>query len=248
MMTTETQAIAADAVDAHGAYTYLLNGEDAGVSETWAVSGRPDGSRRIQSARSAPAFGSFIEVDAREQNGQIIAFDVRWRNSSPGAVKEASARYTIPKSQISARVSTSHFLLSTPPDLVVSPLLRIFQGPAIRRVAELGRGERVPVLVPWILDPKDSERLLTPLIDWRSASRLGAASVEMNGQTRAADRYTYLGGRYDDTAEFYLGADDTLLRYVFRENEDKVWDVQLSTFEPVTERIPNGPGNDQVRR
>jgi hypothetical protein len=227
MKTTETQALAVEAVNAHGAYTYLLNGAEAEISETWSVMRQPDGSRRIQSARSAPAFGSLIEVDAREQAGQIVAFDVRWQNSSPGAVPEASASYTISKSQIAARVSTFHFLLPAPPGLVVSPLLRIFQGPAIRSVAELGQGERAPVLVPWIHDPADGERLLTPLIDWRSASRLGAASVVLDGQARAADRYAYIGGRYDDTAEFFLADDGMLLRYVFRESEDKIWDVRL---------------------
>ncbi|MDW8325272.1 MAG: hypothetical protein RMK99_01795 [Anaerolineales bacterium] len=218
---------------AQGSYTYLLNGSEAGVSETWAAFPQPDGSRVIRAVRSAPAFGTFIEVDAVESAGRITEFEVRWRNTNEGAVAQASARYRLSPSQISVERSINDGLLlrsriAAPPQLVVSPLLRIFQGPAIRRVAELGRGERVPVLVPWILDPKDGARLLTPLLDYRSAWRVGSASIELGGRQVTAQCYSYIGGHYDDSAEFYLGEDDLLLRYVFCESEGKVWDVRLS--------------------
>ncbi len=236
---------------ARGSYTYRLNGAEAGVTEAWAISLRPDGSRAIRSARSAHAYGTSIEVDAVEQDGVLTTFTVFWQNSSEGAVPQANARYSISDSQISVErlISGGPVLLSqmpAPPNLVVSPLLRIFQGPAIKRVAELGRGGRVPVLVPWILDPKDGERLLTPLIDYRSAARLGRAcpAININGQRLAADRYTYLGGRYDDSAKFFLGEDGLLLRYVFHESESRKWDVRLSTLTFVTERITDGSRND----
>jgi hypothetical protein len=225
---------------ARGTYRYRLNGADAGVGEAWAVFRQPDGSSITRASRAAPAFGSSIEVDALERDGDLFEFEVRWRHSAEGAVPATTAHYSITRHHITAHGPTFNLQLATPSNLVVSPLLRIFQGRAIRRVAELGRGGRVPVLVPWILDPKDGERLLTPLIDHRSASRVGPASIEINGQIIAAQRYAYIGGRYDDSAEFYLGEDDVLLRYIFRESNGKVWDVRLSTFEPSSERIPNG--------
>jgi hypothetical protein len=226
------------APSARGSYTYLLNGVEAGVAEIWAMLPQPDGSRSIRAARSAPAFGSSLEVDAVESAGQIIEFEVRWRNTSEGAVAQASAHYRISDSQISVERSLNdgpilHSQISAPRELVVSPLLRIFQGPTIRRVAELGGGERVPVLVPWILDPKDGERLLTPLVDYRSAVRVGPASVEVGGRRVAAQRYSYVGGHYDDSAEFYLSEDNLLLRYVFRESDDKVWDVRLTQWDRI---------------
>jgi hypothetical protein len=215
------------------------------VAESWAVFRLPGGRSAVRASRTAPTFGSAIEVDAVERDGGITKFDVRWRNSSNEAVPQAAARYQLSDSHVSVERSINggpvlKSQLPTPPGLIVSPLLRIFQGPVIRRVAETGRGERVPVLVPWILDPKDDKRLLTPLIDHRSASRVGPVSIEVNGQRIEAQRYSYIGGHYDDSAEFYLDENAVLLRYVFRENEDKVWDVQLSTFEPAPERTPHG--------
>lgn len=220
------------APSARGRYTYLLNGSEAGVTETWAVFPQPDGSRAIRAARSAPGFGSSIEVDAVERAGWITEFEICWRNASEGAVAQVVARYRISESQVSVERSINsgpnlQSQIPAPRELVVSPLLRIFQGMAIRRVAELGGGARVPVLVPWILDPKDGERLLTPLLDHRCASRVGPASIELGGRQVAAQRYSYVGGHYDDSAEFYLGEDDLLLRYIFREDEKKIWDVRL---------------------
>lgn len=199
---------------AHGSYAYWRNGEPAGVSETWAVYGLPDGTQLTRSARQAPSFGSTITVEAWANAGGITRFTVEWENTTPGAVPQASATYTITTTEITVERALSGATQPTvqlpiPPNLVVSPLLRCFQGPAIAQVAQLGQGARVPVLVPWIHDPRNAEFLLTPQLDPRSAKKL---STEND-----LDCYEYVGGNYDDAARFWLNAEGLMVKYKFGE-------------------------------
>jgi hypothetical protein len=217
---------------ARGRYAYWLNGEPLDMAETWAIYAEADGGRRIWSERVAPAFGAHIEVEAWERAGRIAQVEVQWQNSNPKAVSTAHAKYTIDESTITVsrtiHGAEQHEQLSAPPKLVVSPLMRIFQGPVIRQVAAVGHSQPVPVFVPWIIDPTDAGRLLTAHIDYRSAQAVGNP-VGLDG--RAAQPYHYRGGNYDDTAEFFIGEDDRLLRYTFRESAEKVWDVYLKSEE-----------------
>lgn len=205
---------------AQGSYTYLRNGEPAGVSETWAVYGGPNGTVYTQAERQAPDYGSTITVGAWAEAGKISQFMVEWKNTSPEAVALAQAHYTITERHIEVErsINNSPFYsrqLPTPPNLVVSPLLRCFQGPAIKQVAELGHGERVPVLVPWIHDPRNTELLLSPQLDSRSAKLLNTEND--------LDIYAYVGGNYDDAARFWLNADGQMVKYELGE-----WRVENS--------------------
>jgi hypothetical protein len=73
----------------------------------------------------------------------------------------------------------------------------------------LGRGEQVPVLVPWIHDPRNAEFLLTPQLDLRSARKLSSEND--------LDCYEYVGGNYDDAARFWLNAQGQMVKYTFGE-------------------------------
>lgn len=195
-----------------GHYAYWRNGVLTSVSETWAVYLWPDGAIYTRAERLAPEYGSTIVVEAWAEAGKISRFTVEWKNTSPEAVALAQARYTITEHHIkverSINSSPAHITqLPTPPILPVAPLLRCFQGPAIKQVAELGRGERVPVLVPWIHNPLNAELLLTPQLDLRSAKLL---SIENDLHI-----YEYVGGNYDDAARFWLNADGQMVKYVF---------------------------------
>lgn len=205
---------------AHGSYAYFRNGEPAGVNETWAIYGLLDGAQFTRSARHAPSFGSTITVEAWANADGITRFTVEWENTTPQAVPHASAVYTITTAEITVArtvngVTQAPIQLPTPANLVISPLLRCFQGPAIKQVAELGHGERVPVLVPWIHNPINAELLLTPQLDLRSARKLNSE----NG----LDCFEYVGGNYDDAARFWLNADDQMVKYTFGE-----WLVEAS--------------------
>lgn len=204
----------AENIIAHGSYTYWRSGEPAGVSETWASYGGPEGVQFTRSARHAPSFGSTITVEAWANSSTITRFTVEWENATPEAVPHASAAYTLTAAEITVErtlsgVAQTSIQLPTPAHLVISPLLRCFQGAAIKQVAELGRGERVPVLVPWIHDPRNAELLLTPQLDLRSAKKLSSEND--------LDCYEYVGGNYDDAARFWLKANGQMVKYTFGE-------------------------------
>ena len=69
---------------AAGAYRYLLNGEAAAVSETWAREDLPAGGQRITSRRSAP--GVEIAVDAVVGEGRVALRRVQ-RDRTRGCVR-----------------------------------------------------------------------------------------------------------------------------------------------------------------
>jgi hypothetical protein len=111
---------------------------------------------------------------------------------------------------------------------VISPLMRIFLGPAIRQVAERGQGGPIPVLVPYLENPRDTARLLGPAFDTRQASLQGEETIVLHGRGVRAERWRYLGNRYDEQSQFWLDADGLLLRYRFQQAADLVWEAKLA--------------------
>jgi len=199
---------------AQGSYIYFRNGALTDVRETWAVFSWPEGKHCIRAARRAPSFGSSIQVEAWVSADAVTRFTVAWENTLPEAVRQANATYTLTPAEITVeRVINSRpqptLQLPTPPNLVISPLLRCFQGQAIAQAAQLGRGAPVPVLVPWIHDPRNAELLLTPQLDRRSAKKLS--------REEQLDCYTYVGGNYDEAARFWLNDAGEMVRYEFED-------------------------------
>lgn len=216
-----------------GHYRYWLNGAPIEVREHWVSAPLPSGQWQVRATRHAPAFGSTLTVEALMTGADIEAFEVRWHNTTPGAVTQASAHYRLTAdlihvSRVVAGAPQPDITLARPAQLVVAPLLRVFQGPAIQRLAAWFPQGMGPTLAPWIEDPREAGRLLTPVIDQRGARDMGAESVLVDGQPVAVRRYAYVTGRYTDKAVFYLTAEGVLARYTFAESADRVWDVQLT--------------------
>jgi hypothetical protein len=218
-----------------GSYSYSLNGAPAAITETWCIETLANERRITVSERHAPQYGSRLRVEALESEGRITRFEVAWANSGQGAVPDARATYIAhPEAVEVSRFVEGRATAETYPvngPLVISPLLRIFMGPVIRQVAALGQGRPVNVLAPWILDPADRDRLLTPKFEPRSARRLGADTVPLGASRRPADKYTYVGETYDDTAEFWLDDSGLLLGYRFTQNQIGQWEVWLSEID-----------------
>lgn len=217
----------------HGLYHYWRNGSLSDVRETWVSAPWPAGRHRVHSVRTAPSFGSTLTVTAVMHGHQIEWFEVQWHNTSPGAVPQASAHYTLHDHSVQVQrvvngTAQPTLELARPSQMVISPLLRIFQGPAIRQLAAQGAGQLWPVLVPYIEDPRQADRLLTPVIDQRGAQDWGDDTALVDDQPVAVRRYAYLSGRYTDKAVFYVTATSLLARYTFAESADLAWDVRLS--------------------
>ena len=109
---------------------------------------------------------------------------------------------------------------------VLSPLLRVFQGPTV--AATVRAGGRRPILIPK-LDPSVPETLLTPSVDLRTAERLGIEVVGSGDDEVPWRHCRYVGGDSDDDADFWLDDHDRLVRYRFPQTPDELWEVDLIT-------------------
>lgn len=207
--------------DGSGTYTYLRNGEPSGITETFEVSG--DGTQ-VRSKRTSPD-GATISAEVRisdETNGQVRL------SIEGGELPTVQAMYMLTIGQLRVRhmADGNYEDSEVDPggDAVLSPLLRVFQGPAI--AATILSGEAT-VVVP-ALDPGDPESLLTPSIQTRRAERLGVEAPDPSSEHPGLRHCRYVGGNYDDDAEFWLDDRDRLVRYHFPESDGTLWEVGLT--------------------
>lgn len=216
----------------NGAYQYLLNGEPTGIEENWQRRQLAPAEWRIRSSRRAP--GVEIAVVARLVEGLVEEFSVEWRGEGP----RLRADYALLADRV--RVERSHGGAATesmdipvPEDTrkpLLSPLMRIFTGPLISRL--LDKGGPANVVVPFIADAAVSEKLLSPVISERSARLIEANATLVSGEgTIPCRRCEYLGDQYGPGTEFWLGDDDLLLRYRWRQSPQQQWDVWLRRNE-----------------
>jgi hypothetical protein len=211
-----------------------MNGTQADITENFRVISNGTVDTVIESERNAPAFNSRIIAQASYQNGRISQFEIEWQNSNENAVQFANAHYQFTEDKIivNRNVDEQAFLetLPTPEVFIVLPLLRVFTGKAIRETFDLGKGQRVPVLVPNIKDPNDKIQLLALELDMRSASHIGQETITLNKTEYSADVFNFTGGNYDQTAKFWINDDDILLKYEWQQN-DIFWEVKLVNYD-----------------
>ncbi len=198
-----------------GRYVYFLNGERTDIREHWQVDAAPSG-RRIRSERIA--YGTTLSVDAHETDGALTRFDVRLQTG----VHDIHAAYRLDGLDVHLTrslngLSSVHHQQAGAPFIAV-PVLRVFTGAVILRLAALGRPGQV--LIPWLLDPSQTGRLLLPHFDTRRARRLEHGPD--------GDLYEYVGEQYDETARFWVNAQGLLSRYTWQQGSQH-WDVLLLT-------------------
>jgi hypothetical protein len=198
-----------------GKYVYKRNGEAVAMEEVYEVA-----HREVTSRRTTPT-GVTIEV---------VATAVEIAVTFSGSEVTISVLQQITDCIVSTRTVNGNVEASwvgpTEASLVASPLLRIFQGPAIKAVAARGdhgpdeEPTEVPVLLPWLSNPTDHARLLTADVQYRRAWRDPLAE-----SYEGAPPYRYLGGNYEDSAQFWIDKNDVLQRYVWPQDPSIVWDV-----------------------
>jgi hypothetical protein len=219
---------------AQGVYEYARNGEPAGVREAWRVDALPGGALLVQVERDARVFGTTILLAAL-CDAPLAALSFRrveiLLTNEQGSGMRAVYEFAGPSVAVTRTLDAGapqHETIALPDGVVISPLMRLFLGPTIRRVAERGQGGPVPVLVPYLENPQDTDRLLRPTFDARRACLQGEEAIPLHGRTINAERWQYIGERYDEQSEFWLDADDLLLRYRFQQSADTVWQVELA--------------------
>jgi hypothetical protein len=198
-----------------GKYVYKRNGEVVAMEEVYEVA-----HQEVLSRRTTPT-GVTIEV---------VATAVDIAVTFTGAEVTVSVLQQITDCIVSTRTVNGKIEASwvgpTEAALVASPLLRIFQGPAIKAVAargDHGPGEEpteVPVLLPWLSNPTDHALLLTAEVQYRRAWR-----DPLTESYEGAPPYQYLGGNYEDSARFWIDDNDVLQRYVWPQDPSTMWDV-----------------------
>ena len=202
-------------MDIEGEYRYLLNGESAPVEEHWRIKSLDGDQRLMTSERIAP--GIRIKVNATEQAGIVSQCQIAWQSEQSD---ELTVEYFLAAESFRYRLGDDDWR-SVSPDtgdsLVLYPLMRIFTGPVILRLAALG-GEG-DVLVPAIGDPSDRDGLLRPELTRRCVTHLAS---EADG-----DLWQFTGGQYDESARFWIDSSGLLARYLWRQDADREWDVRL---------------------
>ena len=207
-----------------------MNGTQADITESFRFISTPEADTVIESERNAPAFLSRIAVTATYHDSHLSHFDVEWQNDNLNAVKFASAHYQFDPSEIIVHRNLDgrefHERLPKPEHFTVLPLLRVFTGRAVREAFQLGCGNRVPILVPNIKNPKDNVQLLVLELDLRSATKLESETITIADKEHQADLFNFTGGNYDQTAKFWVAENNLLLKYEWQQN-DMFWEVKL---------------------
>ena len=204
-----------------GTYTYLLNGEPSGITETFEVG---SGGTQVRSERRTPE-GVKLAAEVRisdEANAQVRL------SVEGGDMPKVQVMYMLTVGQLRVRhMADGKFLDSEVDpggDAVLSPLLRVFQGPTI---ADLIRADGAGTVVVPALDPADPDSLLTPTFQARRTEMLGVEAADTASDHPGLRHCRYVGGNYDDAAEFWLDDQDRLVRYRFPQADDQLWEVTL---------------------
>jgi hypothetical protein len=213
-----------------GSYCYLLNGEPTQVVESWELDGDLATRCQVSSRRAAP--GMAIVVDAQLSDGKVQHFNAVWHGESAETV---SARYQLLDDGLvvawrglgcdaDERIETPLDTDTVKP--LLFPLMRIFTGPLITRLLELG-GEG-NIVLPNIIDPANTSCLLRPQFSARRAAVIEhETTLYSGGEERVCRRFEYTGDQYTPDSRFWLGADDILERYQWQQSADMHWDVWL---------------------
>jgi hypothetical protein len=206
-----------------GRYLYERNGESVDIIEEFDIIG--DGCvlpLRADSAlvRSSRTTSTGVSIGVVSDATRVEVVFTSEDNTVSSVFTQNGVNMVCARTVNGAETPTT----SHPFPTVVSPILRVYQGPAIAELARQhrassdvsGQPEPATVLIPWIYDPANTGLLLTANIEHRRAW------TELDGTFR------YVGGNYDDAAVFELASDDTLTSYVWSQSPDTIWTVRIA--------------------
>jgi len=216
-----------------GAYLYSRDGQPGIAVERWVLYRLPDGATVVRGERVA-ALGTRLLVEVRSVASSILgirSFEAHSFSDVNPAVADVRARYAFSKT--GARVEREVSGIPLPAQVVpierpvvVSPLLRLFEGPAIATIAARGRGQPLLVLFPDQGQPDDSERLLAPVVEDRHARLVEEAAIEIGDRPYAARRFEY-GTEANAQSGYWLSESNRLLRHAFTGPDGAAWEVTL---------------------
>lgn len=197
----------------HGTYLYHF-ADKIPVKETWRIQKGKDGSRVIISERRSELFDICIMMHATERIEQSdYKFTFR-KLSKDGVI--AQGHYRLTNDTIAFRKTADMDWKEEPlQGRVFSPLMRIFTGPLLKTIA--ARGGETSVVVPFIVNPEDTEQLFSPTVSDRKVWE----------DKLVENKYRYLGGHYTSPVDVWVDPSGILQRYIWRPETGPIWDCRL---------------------
>lgn len=214
-----------------GTYKYFLNDEPTGIIETFSVQNLPDGKIKTISERDASVFGTKIFVETIQSNSVFEKVKIKMLNQNNSDLANVRATYEFSESsfQFKRQINenkTDKETLELPENFIVFPLIRCFQGETILHVAENKSFSNV--LVPSIENPEDTNTLLKPTFDERTAEFIKKETIQIKEKTINTSVYKYLSKHYSEDSKFWIDENGLLLKYVFHQSENQIWKIELT--------------------
>jgi hypothetical protein len=214
-----------------GSYTYLCNGENSGVEESWEISHRGD-ELHLESVRYARPVGITLRVRSVHKDGQFQRCMLHWLRQLNEHSVEISADYCFDETGVTVFQhcgAEEVEFREAGREFVFSPLMRIYNGPIIEKLAQSTSSHQV--LVPWIKEPDQVKKLLRPDYSERQAELIRDDELIVDGKTLACKEYDYSGGEYLSGTRFWIDENQVMLKYCWQQDEKNLWEVILSSYK-----------------
>lgn len=218
-----------------GCYRYYQNDQLLSISEPWARYTNDQGLIITRVERVAPEYGMKMAVQSLECEGLIKKFQVQYETQSSHQSSVILADYDIAEGVYSASrsvngLASQHYRQQLEEAFFASPLMRVYVGPTLKWIES--QGGSALVLMPWIHDPGNEQRMLEPRLGERRVQLTEKAElVEMKGLRQHCDCYEYTGDQYQAGSRFWIDDQGLLQRYCWQQNDGSHWDVQLDALE-----------------
>ena len=203
-------------VMACGEYHYFENGVRCNIVEPWSISRGVEGELQVISSRQIADADSELTVEATLKAAQQV-YDLCWRQGAA----QTRARYVVSSGELTRLTRDG---VQESGDYTFDyffPLMRVFTGPLLCALAANGPAQ---VLVPWIKNPAQAEKLFTADISERQVELL-----EEQGGVRC---FSYQGGQYEQAAKCLVSDCGWLLAYTWEMQSGSHWEVRLAGSPP----------------
>ena len=224
---------------ASGIYQYLLNDQVQDIVEPWWLY-QSEAGWVLHSDRVVGAGELCIKTQSLWQKGTLKTVDIGWYADS-AATPQRQVSYSCESSR--RIVYSDHDDLALPAQqdvicqensILMFPLMRIYMGAIIAGLQQQGgEGE---VLVPWIKDPQQHTRLLTPSISIRRVKFLGEDRIDQDGELISAKCFSYHGEQYGEDTKFWIHKG---VLQCYRWHQDSVgdWLVKLQQWKTFESKV-----------
>lgn len=220
---------------ASGMYQYFEDDRPAGVVEYWSIYQLPDNSEIVRVDRDGRAgkFNTSLLIEVlRNADGHIERCDIRLYYPNTKMMSEARATYNFTDEQVEiGRVFHGERfdeVVNLPAQTVIYPLAHIFIGNVIAQLMKL-EGHKGFVFTPNITD-LNNPNLLGGIVDERAVRFVRTESISINSKEYGTRHYQFIGGSYRQDASFWVDEYNVLIRYSYRDANDRVWTTLLTQY------------------